>query len=80
MQQQVPITLSIATGQCRDGTTKVQVPLNTTSDGARQGSDVVCVLDISDSMGNEATIVGASGQSEGQCCQAWRAHHGECPQ
>jgi len=59
-----PITVSIASGQCRDGITNVQVSVKTTSEGVRQASDIVCVLDVSGSMGNEATIVGANGQSE----------------
>jgi hypothetical protein len=59
-----PITLSIASAQGQDGITKVQVSVNATSEGVRQASDIVCVLDVSGSMGNEATIVGASGQSE----------------
>eukprot|EP00419_Tripos_fusus_P000400 CAMPEP_0172674210 /NCGR_PEP_ID=MMETSP1074-20121228/12616_1 /TAXON_ID=2916 /ORGANISM="Ceratium fusus, Strain PA161109" /LENGTH=498 /DNA_ID=CAMNT_0013491609 /DNA_START=11 /DNA_END=1504 /DNA_ORIENTATION=- len=63
-ESEAPITVSIASGQCRDGITKVQVSVNTISEGVRQASDIACVLDVSGSMGSEATIVGASGQSE----------------
>jgi len=58
------IDVSIVAGQYGEEMTKVQVSVKTAGEGVRQPSDIVCVLDVSGSMGNEATIVGASGQSE----------------
>lgn len=59
------VSLSVIPGTLsEDSTMKLQVSVQTPEKGQRQPSDIVCVLDISGSMGLEAQIMGASGTAE----------------
>jgi len=56
--------LELAIGEAKDAVAKLNVSLQTPPGGTRQPSDIVCIIDISGSMGMEATIAGASGTAE----------------
>lgn len=59
------VQLSVTTGFKKlDSSVNLNVKLQPPEGGARQPSDIVCVIDISGSMGMEATIAGASGEAE----------------
>lgn len=58
------VELKVIPGKVLDGKANFQIQLKTESSGTRQPSDIVCVIDISGSMGAEATIMGAAGTAE----------------
>uniref|UniRef100_A0A7S4W0Z9 VWFA domain-containing protein n=2 Tax=Alexandrium monilatum TaxID=311494 RepID=A0A7S4W0Z9_9DINO len=58
------VKLAVSTQDAGDSVTKLNISLQTPPGGERQPSDIVCILDISGSMGMEATIAGASGAAE----------------
>jgi len=56
--------VEIQSGPAKDGVAKVRISVRTPPGAARQPSDIVCVIDISGSMGSEAKIMGAGGTAE----------------
>lgn len=56
--------LEVVLGEPRGGVQDVHISVQPPAEGVRQPSDIVCVLDISGSMGREASIIGAGGASE----------------
>mmetsp|Transcript_115948 Transcript_115948/g.322893 ORF Transcript_115948/g.322893 Transcript_115948/m.322893 type:complete len:660 (-) Transcript_115948:306-2285(-) len=57
--------IGITMGQMKaDSIAEMLISIQPPEEGDRQPSDIVCIIDISGSMGMEATIVGASGNSE----------------
>jgi len=54
----------IQPGPVKDGVAKVLFSLRSPPGTARQPSDIVCIIDVSGSMGSEAKIMGASGTAE----------------
>jgi len=60
----LPAEVAIQSGPANDGVAKLRISVRTPPGTARQPSDIVCVIDISGSMGSEAKIMGAGGTAE----------------